>query len=84
MHVRQAELIEFADHPLGGFGVRRRANDPAPELRMAGVAITPRDGRQILDVFVKVLAVDRAVGPAGCREGPFQKRVFEFVNRRTL
>ena len=64
------------------FGVGRSSDDPAPELRMALIAIPARNGGQIGDGLMDALAVDGSVRGSIRRELPAKKRVFEFIQSR--
>src|ERR1700722_12926119 len=82
MDVGQSEALKFFREPLRGFRVSGGTDDPAPELRMPLIAIVARDRRQIFDVSMNALAVDRCIGFASFGELPLEKRVVELVQRR--
>src|SRR6185295_9110206 len=75
--VGQARRLELRGQPLPALGVRRRSSDPAPELRVARVAIPPGNLRLLDDILVHALAVDCAVALGACGQRPSQERILE-------
>src|SRR5262249_21252085 len=81
VHVRKIELLELALHPPSAVAMRGAADDSAPELGMAGVAILPRDRGEILNVAEHLLAVDRFVDLFAWQQPPVEEVVFELEDR---
>ena len=62
MNVGKAEFLEPGCDPVRCFMFGRRADDPAPELRVTVVAIALRDARKIFVIAMDTVAIDVLVG----------------------
>src|SRR5205085_4955584 len=59
VRVREADLAELVQHPLGVLCVGFRSRNAAPELRMTVIAIAARYCGLLFHILLEMIAVDR-------------------------
>jgi hypothetical protein len=74
-NVRHSKCLEPVREPRGVLSVSGTADDASPEFRVPLVAIPPGNRRLLLDVAMKMFAVNPGVCLFAGRQRPFEQRV---------